>query len=154
LTAARKGMARVPARHPLAVRLRGQAARAHARLGNRERCEGLFAEARHLYDRLPSRTPLLFGKDTGPVALYLMTAYPAWAYNGVGAFAKVRVHAEEALALHASLADRDRWRSQEAMTRIELGLALAELGCPEQAAEQACMAVSSPRVVERVLSRA
>src|SRR6267378_7039048 len=66
--AARRGIERAPAAHPVAVRLRGQAARAHARLGQRDECERLLTEARDLYDRLPSRTPMRFTVDTRVLA--------------------------------------------------------------------------------------
>src|SRR4029077_9383697 len=41
-TAARRGIGKAPTSHPLAVRLRGQAARAHARMGQRDECEDLL----------------------------------------------------------------------------------------------------------------
>src|SRR5437588_10126302 len=62
--AARSGIERAPTSHPLAVRLRGQAARAHARLGRQDECERLLTEAEDLYDRLPSTTPMRFTVDT------------------------------------------------------------------------------------------
>src|SRR5438105_2376343 len=51
--AARRGIDKAPTSHPLAVRLHAQAARAHARLGQRDECERSFSQAQHLYDRLP-----------------------------------------------------------------------------------------------------
>ncbi len=62
---ARRGIAAAPAGHPLAVRLRAQAARAHARLGQRDQCEQLLREAADLYDRLAARAPMRFATDTG-----------------------------------------------------------------------------------------
>ena len=51
--AAMKGIACVPIGHPLAIRLRAKAARAYARLGDRENFATLFAEARRLHDQMP-----------------------------------------------------------------------------------------------------
>ncbi|MGH3806106.1 MAG: hypothetical protein ACRDRU_05625 [Pseudonocardiaceae bacterium] len=84
--AAMRGTDKVLASHPLAVRLRAQAARAHARLGQRESFETLFTEARRLHERLPASAPRRFTVDTGTLASYAMTAYPATAYAWLGDF--------------------------------------------------------------------
>ncbi len=64
VAAARKGIARAPADHPLAVRLHARVAIAHAHLGQRDECESLLAEAERLHESLPSVTPTRFGSDT------------------------------------------------------------------------------------------
>ena len=96
--AAMQGAAKVSTSHPLAVRLRAHAARAYARLGQREPCETLFIEAQQLHDRLPARAPSRFTKDTGINASYAMNAFPASAYLWLGDFDKARTHGEAALA--------------------------------------------------------
>ncbi|MGH3805466.1 MAG: hypothetical protein ACRDRU_02235, partial [Pseudonocardiaceae bacterium] len=78
--AAMRGAVKVSTSHPLVVRLHAHAACGYARLGQREPCETLFAEAQQLYERLPARAPIRFTKDTGSHASYAMTAYPASAY--------------------------------------------------------------------------
>src|SRR5438128_623187 len=118
---ARKGIARLPTRHPLAVRLRAKAARAHAQMGDREGCESQLGRARRAYDRLPSRAPMRFEADAGPVALYVMTAYSASASVWLGDYGKARERAEETLAVHASLPERDRRPGREAIARCDLG---------------------------------
>jgi hypothetical protein len=75
-----RGATKVSSGYPLAVRLRAQAARAHARLGQREPCETLFGEAQRLHEQLPASAPSRFTIDTGALASYAMTAYPAAAY--------------------------------------------------------------------------
>ena len=75
--AAYRGINKAADDHPLAVRLRAQAARAHARQGQRLECEALFVEANELYDRLPSAPPLHYGVDTIALADYALTSYPA-----------------------------------------------------------------------------
>lgn len=154
VTAARKGIARASLPHPLAVRLRAQAARAHARLGQRARCEEMLAEAAELYERLPSRAPRRFVVDTGTLASYAVTAYPASASVWLANFGKAKVRAEEALRMHRSVPAESRCPSREAISRIDLAIALAELGCAEEAVGQGRLALDCSRVVDSVLCRA
>jgi tetratricopeptide (TPR) repeat protein len=152
--AARKGITRAPVGHPLAVRLRAQAARAYARLGQREECETLLAEAADLHDAMPTRSPPRPAVDTGMLASYAMTAYPASCYVWLGDFAKARTYGEQAVAVHASAAEASRSPSREAIARIDLGIALAGLGIPDEAAALGRQALASPRVVDSVRTRA
>jgi DNA-binding transcriptional regulator YiaG/tetratricopeptide (TPR) repeat protein len=152
--AAMRGIERAPTSHPLAVRLRGQAARAHARLGQQDECERLLAEAKDLYDRLPSRTPMRFTVDTRVLADYALTGFPASSYIWLADFKQARRHAEEAVALHESASPESRSPSKEAIARIDLGIALAELGEADEAIGQGQLALASPRVVDSVRSRA
>jgi len=159
VTAERAGIARAPAGHPLAVRLRAQAARAHARLGQRGDCEGLLREAADLYGRLPARAPMRFALDTGTLAGYAMTAYASSSYIWLGDaargdFENARRHAQEAVAAHEAAPAADRSPSREAIARIDLGMALAALGEPDQAAALGRAALASPRLVDSVCSRA
>ncbi len=154
LVAAGKGILKPPIRHPLAVRLRAQAARANARLGQREACEELFAEARELYERLPSVAPIRLTVDTGTLASYAMTAYPASAYIWLKDFERAKAHAEEAVSVHESAPAESCSPSREAIARIDLGIALAELGSADEAVGQGRLALASSRVVDSVLSRA
>jgi transcriptional regulator with XRE-family HTH domain len=152
--AARKGITRAPAGHPLAVRLRAQAARAHSRLGQREECETLLAEAADLNDAMPARSPARPAVDTGMLASYAMTAYPASCYVWLGDFAKARSYGEQAVAVHMSAPAASRSPSREAIARIDLGIALAGLGIPDEAAALGRQALASPRVVDSVRARA
>jgi transcriptional regulator with XRE-family HTH domain len=153
-TAARRGIRKAPVSHPLAVRLRAQAARAHARLGQREECEDLLAEARELYDKLPAKLPRRCTVDTGVLAEYALTAYPASSYLWLSDFEKASRHAEEAVAVHEAAPAESRSPSREAIARIDLGIALAELGSPDEAVGQGLRALASPRLVSSVLARA
>jgi tetratricopeptide (TPR) repeat protein len=154
LGAARNGILKAPTRHPLAVRLRAQAARTHARLGQREECEELFNEARELYERLPSIAPTRFTVETGTLASYAITAYPASAYIWLKNFGKAKAAAEEAVAVHESAPAESRSPSREAIAHIDLAVALAELGSADEAVGQGRLALASSRVVDSVLSRA
>lgn len=152
--AAMRGIERAPTSHPLAVRLRGQAARAHARLGQRDECEHLLTEAQDLYDRLPSRTPMRFTVDTRVLADYALTGFPASSYIWLADFKQAKRHAEQAVVVHECASPESRSPSKEAIARIDLGIALAELGEAEEAIGQGRRALASPRVVDSVRSRA
>jgi len=149
-----RGATKVSPSHPLAVRLRAQAARAHARLAQREQCETLFDEAQRLYERLPARAPSRFTIDTGTLASYAMTAYPASAYAWLGEFRTARDLGEAALAVHESAPPASRSPSREAIARLELATALAQLGTPDEAVVLGGQALTSTRVVTSVLLRA
>jgi transcriptional regulator with XRE-family HTH domain len=152
--AAMRGVTKVSSGHPLAVRLRAQAARAHARLGQREPCETLFGEAQRLHERLPARAPSRFTIDTGTLASYAMTAYPASAYAWLGDFRAARDHGEAALAVHESAPPASRSPSREAIARLDVATALAQLGTPDEAVVLGSQALTSTRVVTSVLLRA
>jgi tetratricopeptide (TPR) repeat protein len=149
IAAARRGISKISVGHPLAARLRAQAATAQARLGKRQECEDLLAEATRLHDRLPS-------SSTGPTAIAAtcaVTAYPASAYVRLGDFTRARTSAEEALSALPWQAN-NRWLTQEALTRLDLGIALTELGFPEGAVTLGRLALSSRRGVGRIVSKA
>src|SRR5438270_6141015 len=153
-SAARKGIERAPAAHPVAVRLHAQAARAHARLGQRDECERSFSEAQDLYDRLPSRTPIRFGEDTRVQADHALTGHPASSHIWLADFKRAKGYAEQAVALHEAVPAGSRDLGREAIARIDLGIALAELGEADEAIGQGRRALASPRVSESVRSRA
>jgi transcriptional regulator with XRE-family HTH domain len=152
--AARRGMSAAPAGHPLAVRLRAQAARAHASLGQREECEQMFGEALDLYDRLPARAPMRFATDTGVLASYAMTAYQASCYVWLGDYRQAEAHGRRALEAHEAAPEGSRAPTREAIARIDLAIALAGLGEADEAAALGAGALGSGRVVDSVRSRA
>ena len=152
VAAARKGIARAPAGHPLAVRLRTRAARAHARLGQRDECESVLAEAERLYESLPSPAPTRFGSDTKMPSRWAVTAHPSQCYIWLEDFAKAESYGRRALALDKSAPTEDRLMPD--LARFDLGIALAGLGRPDEAAEQGLQALSAPRVVQRLTSQA
>ena len=144
--AAMQGVAKVSASHPLAVSLRAHAARAYARLGQRESCETLFAEAQRLHERLPARPPCRFATDTGIIASYAMTAYPASAYIWLGDFDTARTHGEAALAAIES-APPDSREQRSSFAQLILATALVGCGTPDDAATLGNQALTSARVV-------
>jgi tetratricopeptide (TPR) repeat protein len=157
--AALRGLRAVPAGHPLAVRLHGQAGRAAARLAQKgccapEDCHGHLCQAEALYDALPARCPKRFGLDTATLASYAVHSYAASSYLALGQFGKAKASAERALTVHVSAPPQDRSPSREAIARIDLGVALAALGEPEEACGLGRQALASGRVVGSVLGRA
>jgi tetratricopeptide (TPR) repeat protein len=92
--------------------------------------------------------------DTRVLADYALTGYPASSYIWLADFKQAKRHAEQAVALHESTSAASRSPSKEAIARIDLGIALAELGEAEEAIGQGRRALASPRVVESVRSRA
>jgi transcriptional regulator with XRE-family HTH domain len=154
LRSALRGADAAPAAHPLVVRLHAQAARALAVLGRRDDAVAELGRAADAFERLPTRPPTRFGKDTTKLARYAITAYSATAYLSLGMFDRARGYANEALAEHRSAPERDRSPSREAIARLDLATALAGLGEPEEAARLGHAALASPRVVDSVLVRA
>ena len=130
----RKGILKTPSTSPIAVRLRANAARIHARLGQRDECEEMLRQAREVYDRLPSEVPLRFTADAGPVLEYTLLDYAARSYLWLGDNDSAKTHADQALSAIESAAPEQRWPTKEASVRIDLALALAKLGEPEEAA--------------------
>ncbi|MGH3821075.1 MAG: hypothetical protein ACRDRE_25700, partial [Pseudonocardiaceae bacterium] len=152
--AAMQGVARISTSHPLAVRLLAHAACAHARLGQREPCETLFAEAQQLYERLPARAPIRFTKDTGIHASYAMTAYPASAYLYLGDFGTARAHGEAALATLESAPPGSRSPYAQTQTRFVLATSLVGLGTPDEAVSLGSQALTSTRMVLPLVAHA
>lgn len=153
IEAASAGLRWVPGGHTLGVRLRAQAARGHARLGERDACETLIGEAEREYACLPARST---GRTAGGslLAAFAVTAYPASCYVWMGDFAKAAGYGRRALEVHQSAAAEDRSPSREAIARVDLALSLAGQGEPGEAVELGCQALASPRLTGSVLSRA
>jgi tetratricopeptide (TPR) repeat protein len=142
-----RGAVKVSTSHPLAVRLRAHAARAYARLGQREPCEALFDEAQRLRERLPARAPSRFTVDTGIHASYAMTAFPASTYLWLKDFEAARTHAEAALAAIESAPPGSRSPYRQAQVRLDLAKALLGLGTPDDAVALGSQALTSTHMV-------
>ncbi|MGK5533313.1 helix-turn-helix domain-containing protein [Streptomyces sp. URMC 129] len=154
LGAARAGLAQAPASHPLTVRLNAQAARASAANGDAEGFQSCFSAAREAHESLPARVPHCFGTDPLPLADYALTSYPATACVWLGQAEQARQYAEDALEAYQSAAEASRSPSREAIARIDLALALAQLGSPDDAVALGHQALDSARLVGSVLGRA
>ena len=154
LAAARRGLAEAPADHPLTLRLHAQAARACAADGDAEGFAAALHAAEDAYDRLPPRVPRRFGEDVLPLAEYALTSYPATSCVWLGRADQARQYAERALATYEAAPQASRSPSREAIARIDLALARAQLGDPEDAVTLGHQALDSARVVDSVRNRA
>jgi tetratricopeptide (TPR) repeat protein len=94
-----------------------------------------------------------FTLDTRILADYALTGFPASSYVWLGDFEQARHHAQQAVAVHEAIPAGSRDLSREAIARIDLGIALAELGAPDEAIGQGRLALAS-RWVDSVRSRA
>ncbi len=149
-----RGLAQAPTSHPLTVRLKAQAARASAADGDADSFIASFQAAQEAHQLLPVRTSRCFGLDPLPLADYALTSYPATAYIWLGQADQARQHAENALAAYASAPAASRSPSREAIARIDLALAHAQLGDPDDAVALGHQALDSARVVDSVRNRA
>ncbi|MGH3885480.1 MAG: helix-turn-helix domain-containing protein [Pseudonocardiaceae bacterium] len=152
--AAQKGLGKISNQHPLAVRLRTQAARAYARQGQRAECVELLTEAHELHDRLPARSPSRISVDNKIFASHVITSLSASSYIWLADYKQAETCARTALTMQESAAPASRSPKGEAIARIDLSIALAHLGSLDEAVAQGSQALSSVRVVDSVLSRA
>ncbi|MEU0519490.1 hypothetical protein [Streptosporangium sp. NPDC006007] len=155
LSAAQRGLARVPTAHALAVRLNAQAARACANLGRRAECESLFRTAQEIYERLPGTALGRFGIDAGASgAAPVIPSYSATAWLALGDFERARRSAEAAVTAYEAKPVHNRLPSGEASARLYLGIALAYLGSPDEALALGTRSLDSPRMTAPVRARA
>ncbi|WP_256177759.1 tetratricopeptide repeat protein [Kitasatospora aureofaciens] len=154
LNAARRGLTQAPATHPLTVRLHAQAARAAAADGDSEGFTASLRAAEDAHKFLPVRMAHRFGLDPLPLADYALTSYPATACIWLGQAENARRHAEHALQVYEAAPAASRSPSREAIARIDLALAHAQLGAPDDAVALGAEALDSDRVVDSVRNRA
>jgi len=159
LTAALRGLGKAPVGHPLTVRLHSQAARACARLardgrGPVEDCIEHLRQSAALYEALPAARPARVGADAAILAAYAVHSYAASSYIWLERFPEAKMQAEAALQTYQAAAPQDRSPSREAIARIDLALALAALGEPDEACALGAQALASGRVVDSVIVRA
>ncbi|MGH8899089.1 MAG: XRE family transcriptional regulator [Egibacteraceae bacterium] len=153
LAAALRGSQVAPAGHPVGVRLAALAARAYADLGQEEDFEGALRQAVDLHERLPARSPTLFGEDTAQFASYAVTAFAATSCNALALPEQARRHATDALDLLTTAPEGYRSPTREAIARIDLALALIPLGSPDEACDLGRQAFSSQPVAFAVRAR-
>ncbi|MGQ0777502.1 MAG: hypothetical protein ACT4NY_24345 [Pseudonocardiales bacterium] len=152
--AAQKGIGKISDRHPLAVALRTQAARVHARQGRRAECVELLAEAQELHERLPTRSPGRLAVDNNMVASRAIASRITTSCIWLGNYKQAETHARAALGVYESTAPAHRSPSREAVARIDLGISLAHLGSLDEATAHGSQALSSARVTDTVRLRA
>ncbi len=79
--------------------------------------------------------PMRFATDTGVLASYAMTAYPASCYVWLGDYRQAQADGRVALAAHQAAPDGSRSPTPEAIARIDLAIAVTALGEPDEGAD-------------------
>ena len=144
------GLRSISARHPLAVRLHAQAADGHARRGNGPACTEQLAQARILCDQLPGHAPDSVSPQTATAeyTAYTLTSRAATSYVRLNDWTEAARHARDTLGV----ATLSPGRADQA--RLDLAIALAHLGDPDEAIEHASSALASGRWLGGNLPRA
>ncbi|WEV26433.1 tetratricopeptide repeat protein [Streptomyces sp. 71268] len=152
--AALRGLSQAATNHPLTVRLHAQAARAAAADSDAEGFSEALQAAEEAHGLLPPRSPSRFGMDVSPLAEYALTSYPATSCIWLGKPERARQYAEHALVVYETAPTASRSPSREAIARIDLAHAYAQLGDADDAVALGHRALDSDRVVGSVLGRA
>lgn len=146
--AALKGLRWISDQHPLAVRLRAKAARGHARQGNRAACVELLTEARNLCHRLPEHAGTTTVTATTEYTAFTLTSFAATCHVWLADWGEAERNARHTLGVaHLSPGRADQ-------ARLDLAIALTNLGSPDEAVEHANQALSSGRWLGANLPRA
>ncbi|MFF5781853.1 hypothetical protein ACFY7Y_33675 [Streptomyces virginiae] len=149
LAAATRGLAVAPRRSEAVYRLTAQLARVHARLGN----EDGYREAARRIDEYRPEVPQcrsgLFGFDSAAIdsinaSSLLWLSRPQQAHNAATA----------AIGLYRSMVAPAAAPTRLALTELDLALAHAALGDPDEAVRAGQEALAGTRVVEAILDRA
>ncbi len=147
--AALKGLGQAPKDSTAAVRVACQLTRAYARLGDEDRFRDALCDTQRRLDSLPVLGSGLFSADAGRIASYAATS-SIW----LGQPQQAVSYATEALSYYGQVAPEQRSPTREAISRLDLGLALVGLDAPDGATEEALHALGSERVTGSVLARA
>ncbi|MFK0047861.1 hypothetical protein ACIQU4_28005 [Streptomyces sp. NPDC090741] len=149
LAAATRGLAVAPRKSEAVYRLTAQLARVHARLGNED---GYHEAARRIDEyrpELPRCRSGLFGFDSAAVdsfhaSSFLWLRHPQEAHKSATA----------AIGFYRSMVAPAAAPTRLALTELDLALAHAALGDPDEAVRAGQEALSGVRVVESILDRA
>lgn len=138
IAAAERGIAKAPKPSPIAARLHARAARGHALLGNRTACDDMLAKAVKMCDQLPDQSPARLRTESNANTAHLVASIAAHSHNLVGNHRAAEREARAALPVES-------WSPAEAgLARLHLGIALANLGSPDEAVEHGNRALASP----------
>ncbi|MGH3647401.1 MAG: helix-turn-helix domain-containing protein [Micromonosporaceae bacterium] len=146
--AAERGLAQAPPGSAAAVRVSAQLARAHAKLGHADQFEAVLRDTHVRLNQLEHHDSGLFSADSGRLASYAASSY-IW----LGQPQAAMPHAKEAITFYADVRPEERSPTREAISRLDLALAHAERGQPDNAAEEIENALGSERITGSVLSR-
>jgi tetratricopeptide (TPR) repeat protein len=142
------GLDRVPRQHPLAALLRNNAARSFARQGDRTAAAELLAEARVVCEQLPDEMPSRFSTVCAENIAHTIANSTAECHLGLNDWKEAEQHARMGCGVA-------QWSpGQAALAQLRLGLALAHLGHPDEAAERGRQALALERGYGSMLTNA
>jgi len=147
--AALKGLSQAPMNSAAAVRVACQLTRAYARLGQPDDFRDALSDTQRQIDGLPELGLGLFSADAGRLASYAATS-SIW----LGQPKEAVGYAQDALAFYQQVDGEQRAPTREAISRLDLCLALVHLKAPDGATDEASRALDSERVTGSVLARA
>jgi hypothetical protein len=147
--AALRGLAQAPDASPAAVRASCQLMRANARLGDADKFAAALDDTRRRLDAVEVPGTGLFACDAGRIASYAATS-SIWLRRPNAAV----VYAQEALNFYQSVPADQRSPTREAISQLDLGLALIHLDEPDGGVEHAVRALGTERVTDAMLTRA
>jgi tetratricopeptide (TPR) repeat protein len=148
INTALKGLSKVPRQHPLAARLRSTAAQGYARQGNKAACVETLQAAQDVCEQLPDEMPSRFSTTSAEHVSYAVAEEAARCYVDLGEWKQAERAARTALGV-------GRWSpGRAACAQLDLGLALTQLGHPDEAAERGKQALALGRGWGSLLPRA
>lgn len=146
LHAVQRGLALAPVGSPAYVRLLGQLARAHARLGQVEPASTALADLRREADQQPVHVRGLWTADAAR-AWSIAASSNLW----TGQHQQAQACAQEALAIYEE--DPSISPTRLAIAALDCGMAWLKLGDPERAVEHGMIALSTPRLSSAIAAR-
>jgi hypothetical protein len=149
LAAATRGLAVAPRKSEAVYRLTAQLARVHARLGNRDGYHDAARRINEYRPELPRCRSGLFGFDRAAIDSFHASSL-LWLRRPQEA----RNAATEAIGLYRSMVAPAAAPTRLALTELDLALAHAALGEPDEAVRAGQEALSGTRVVQAILDRA
>ena len=146
--AAERGLKQAPQGSAAAAGVSVKLARAYARLGQADQFQDVLKDAQTRFDQLNHPGSGLFSANSGTLAIYTADSY-IW----LGQPGRAMPYAKETISFcrGRSLSERDP--TLEALARLDLARAHADLGQPDDAVEHIEQALSSERITGVVLSQ-
>ena len=148
MAAAERGISIAPRRSPIAARLHAKAARGHARQGNHAACTEMLDKARKLCDRLPDQVPSRLSTETSEHTSCTIAALAAKCHVWLGNWKEAERQAR------ATLASQGTTPGWSEIAQLDLGIAMANLGSPDEAADHGKRTLSAGRWSGCTLPRA
>jgi tetratricopeptide (TPR) repeat protein len=139
ITHARAGIGMAPRNSPMSIRLRARAARAHADQGNQQAATELLADAQALCEQLPDNAPSRLATESAEYTADSLAAAMAGCHARLGNWKDTERHAHAALVARSVIPG---WAEQ---AQIDLAIALANLGRPDEAVDHGKQALGSSR---------